>query len=57
MSFENDNKAEGFANENAGRDGGYKSYNRYNNDGEQRPHRPRVGNYNREGGERPYRSS
>ena len=57
MSFENDNKAEGFANENAGRDGGYKSYNRYNNDGEQRPHRPRVGSYNREGGERPYRSS
>ena len=41
MSFDNDNK----------------SYNRYNNDGEQRPHRPRVGSYNREGGERPYRSS
>ena len=57
MSFENDNRAEGFANENAGRDGGYKSYNRYNNDGEQRTHRPRVGSYNREGGERPYRSS
>ena len=41
MSFDNDNK----------------SYNRYNNDGEQRPHRPRVRSYNREGGERPYRSS
>ena len=57
MSFENDNRAEGFANENAGRDGGYRSYNRYNNDGEQRTHRPRVGGYNREGNERPYRSS
>ena len=58
MSFENDNRAEGFANENAGRDGGYRSYNRYNNDGEQRTYRPRVGSsYNREGGERPYRSS
>ena len=41
MSFDNENK----------------SYNRYNNDGEQRPQRPRVGSYNREGGERPYRSS
>ena len=41
MSFDNENK----------------SYNRYNNDGEQRPHRPRVGRYNREGGERPYRSA
>ena len=41
MSFDNENK----------------SYNRYNNDGEQRPRRPRVGGYNREGGERPYRSS
>ena len=41
MSFDNDNK----------------SFNRYNNDGEQRPRRPRVGGYNREGGERPYRSS
>lgn len=41
MSFDNDNK----------------SYNRYNSDGEQRPHRPRVGSYNRENGERPYRSS
>ena len=57
MNFDNDKKAEGFANENSGRDGGYKSYNRYNNDGEQRPRRPRVGGYNREGGERPYRSS
>ena len=41
MSFDNENK----------------SYNRYNNDGTQRPHRPRVGSYNREGGERPYRSA
>ena len=41
MSFDNENK----------------SFNRYNNDGEHRPHRPRVGSYNREGGERPYRSS
>ena len=41
MSFDNENK----------------SYNRYNNDGEQRPQRARVGSYNREGGERPYRSS
>ena len=41
MSFDNENK----------------SYNRYNNDGEQRPHRPRVGSYNREGGERPYRAA
>ena len=41
MNFDNDNK----------------SYNKYNNDGEQRPHRPRVGSYNHEGGERPYRSS
>ena len=41
MSFDNENK----------------SYNRYNNDGEQRPHRPRVGSYNREGGERPYRTA
>ena len=57
MNFDNDKKAEGFANENSGRDGGYKSYNRFNNDGEQRPRRPRVGGYNREGGERPYRSS
>ncbi len=52
MSFENE-KNEGFA----GRDGGYKSYNRYNNDGESRPRRPRVGGYNREGAERPYRAS
>ena len=57
MNFDNDKKAEGFAHENSGRDGGYKSYSRYNNDGEQRPRRPRVGGYSREGGERPYRSS
>lgn len=57
MNFDNDKKAEGFAHENSGRDGGYKSYNRFNNDGEQRPRRPRVGGYNREGVERPYRSS
>ena len=57
MNFDNDNKAEGFSNEASGRDGGYKSFNRYNNDGERRSHRPRVGSYNREGGERSYRSS
>ena len=57
MNFDNDNKAEGFSNETSGRDGGYKSFNRYNNDGERRSHRPRVGSYNREGGERSYRSS
>ena len=56
MSFDKENN-EGFARENVGRDGGYKSYNRYNNDGEQRPRRPRVSSYNRENGERPYRSS
>ena len=56
MSFDNE-KNEGFSRENVGRDGGYKSYNRYNNDGDQRSRRPRVGTYNREGGERPYRSS
>ena len=54
MSFENDHNAEGGYN---------KSYNRYNNDGEQRPYRPRTNNYNREGGynnangERPSRPS
>ena len=56
MSFDNE-KNEGFSRENVGRDGGYKSYNRYNNDGEQRYRRPHVGTYNREGSERPYRSS
>ena len=58
MSFDNDKNYE-----NNGRDGGYKSYNRYNNDGErprrprfnaedgeQRSFRPRTGGYNREGG-------
>lgn len=57
MSFENENRNDGYTNENAGRDGGNKSYNRYNNDGEQRSFRSRAGNYNREGGERPNRSS
>ena len=38
-------------------DNEHKPYNKYNNDGEKRTHRPRVGNYNREGGERLYRSS
>lgn len=56
MSIENDNRNEGFVNEESGRDGGYKSYNRYNNGGEQRAYRPRA-NYNREGGERVYHSS
>ena len=55
MSMENDYRAEGSANETS-RDGGYKNYNRYSNDGERRPRRPRISG-NREGGERPYRSS
>jgi len=38
-------------------DNEHKSYNKYNNDGEKRTHRPRVGSYNREGGDRPYRLS
>jgi len=56
MNMENDYRAENSANENGGRDGGYKNYNRYNNDGERRSRRPRISG-NREGGERPYRSS
>ena len=52
MNMENDFRAENSANEHGGRDGGYKSYNRYNNDGERRPRRPRIAG-NREGGERP----
>ena len=54
--MEKDYRAENSANENAGRDGGYKNYNRFNNDGERRSRRPRISG-NREGGERPYRSS
>lgn len=54
--MENEGRAESFANDNSSRDGGYKSYNRYNNGGEQRSYRPRA-NYNREGGERPYHAS
>ena len=62
MSTENESRQEGAANEenqNVSRDGGYKSYNRdsNNNDGEQRPYRPRTNSYNREGGDRPSRSS
>lgn len=66
MSTENENRPEGTVNEenqNANREGGYKSYNRdsnysrYNNDGEQRSYRPRMNSYNREGGDRPYRPS
>lgn len=53
--MENDYRAGGSANETS-RDGGYKNYNRYSNDGERRPRRPRISG-NREGGERPYRSS
>ena len=56
MNMENEGRVEGFANDRTGRDGGYKSSNRYNNSGEQRSYRPRT-NYNNEGGERPYRSS
>ena len=54
--MEKDYRAENSANENGGRDGGYKNYNRFNNDGERRSRRPRISG-NREGGERPYRSS
>ena len=54
--MENDYRAENSANEHGGRDGGYKNYNRYNNDGERRPRRPRIAG-NREGGERAYRST
>ena len=53
--MENDYRAEGSAN-GAGRDGGNRNYGRYNNDGERRARRPRIGG-NYEGGERPYRSS
>ena len=53
--MENDFRAENSANGHGSRDGGYKSYNRYNND-ERRPRRPRIAG-NHEGGERPYRSS
>ena len=56
MNMEKDYRAENSANENGGRDGGYKNYNRFNNDGERRSRRPRISG-NREGGERPYRSS
>ena len=54
--MEKDYRAENSANENGGRDGGYKNYNRFNNDGERRSRRPRISG-NREGGERPDRSS
>ena len=54
--MEKDYRAENSANENGGRDGGYKNYNRFNNDGERRSRRPRISG-NRERGERPYRSS
>ncbi len=62
MMNENEGRFEGSANEN--REGGYNrnynreytNYNRYNNDGESRPYRPRTNNYN-QGGERVYRSS
>ena len=56
MSIEKEGRAEGFANENSGRDGGYRSYNRYNNGGEQRSYRSRS-SYGHEGNERSYRSS
>ena len=54
--MEKEGRAEGFANENSGRDGGYRSYNRYNNGGEQRSYRSRS-SYNQEGNERSFRSS
>ena len=56
MSMEKEGRAEGFASENSGRDGGYRSYNRYNNGGEQRSFRSRS-SYNQEGNERSFRSS
>ena len=56
MSIEKEGRAEGFANDNSGRDGGYRSYNRYNNGGEQRPYRSRS-SYGQEGNERSFRSS
>ena len=56
MSMEKEGRAEGFVNENSGRDGGYRSYNRYNNGGEQRSYRSRS-SYNQEGNERSFRSS
>ena len=56
MIMEKEGRAEGFANENSGRDGGYRSYNRYNNGGEQRSYRSRS-SYNQEGNERSFRSS
>ena len=56
MSMEKEGRAEGFASENSGRDGGYRSYNRYNNGGEQRSYRSRS-SYNQEGNERSFRSS
>ena len=54
--MEKEGRAEGFASENSGRDGGYRSYNRYNNGGEQRSYRSRS-SYNQEGNERSFRSS
>ena len=54
--MEKEGRAEGFVNENSGRDGGYRSYNRYNNGGEQRSYRSRS-SYNQEGNERSFRSS
>ena len=56
MSMEKEGRAEGFASVNSGRDGGYRSYNRYNNGGEQRSFRSRS-SYNQEGNERSFRSS
>ncbi len=63
MNNENDFRPEDSVNEE--RENGYNrnynreyvNYNRYNNDGEQRPYRPRTNNGYSQGGERVYRSS
>lgn len=61
MSTENENRPEGTGGngerQNVSREGGYRSYNRYNSDSSQRSYRPRTNSYNREGGDRQYRPS
>lgn len=61
MSTENENKPEGTTGnderQNVSREGGYRSYNRYNSDSSQRSYRPRTNSYNRDGGDRQYRPS
>ena len=61
MDTENENRPEEVTGneerQNVSREGGYRSYNKYSNDGEQRSYRPRINNYSRDGGERSYRQS